>query len=218
MSMRQRFNTVTTSLLDTDPRAALVLADIGAANFEPSDRVVNVGIREQAMIGAAAGLALSGLRPIAHSYTPFLIERAFEQIKLDFGHQRLGAVLVSIGGSFDAAREGRTHQAPGDVALISTLPGWTVHVPGHPDEVEAMLGGNRVHGDLSPYNVLWWKNRARIIDLPQAVDPRFQPEARGMLERDVTRLTDWAARRGIDHDPIRHVRRLWHRWKMGDVR
>ena len=139
LTMRQSFATTANELLDSDPRVAITLADIGVRDFDLSDRVVNVGIREQALIGVTAGLALAGLRPIAHSYTPFLIERPFEQIKLDFAHQGLGAVLVSIGASFDAAKEGRTHQSPGDVALLASLPGWTIHVPGHPDEVEAML-------------------------------------------------------------------------------
>ena len=141
-SMRDRFTTVTTALLNENEHIALVLADIGVGRFDglgPEDRVFNVGIREQLMVGFAAGLALEGLRPIVHSYAPFLVERPFEQIKLDFGHQDVGGILVSIGGSFDAAGEGRTHQAPGDVALISTLPGWDVHVPGHPDEVEEIL-------------------------------------------------------------------------------
>ncbi len=142
--MRERFVSVTSELLESNPRTALVLADISAAAFEPArvrhpDRVINVGIREQLMLGVASGLSLTGLRPIAHSYAPFLVERAFEQVKLDLGHQQASAILVSVGASYDWTQGGYTHHSPGDVAVLSTLPGWTIHVPGHPDEMEALL-------------------------------------------------------------------------------
>jgi transketolase len=150
--MRDTFIAATTALLDEDPRTALVLADISAAQFGPAarrhpDRVINVGIREQLMTGVAGGLALTGLRPYLHSYAPFLVDRAYEQIKLDLGHQDAGAVLVSIGGSYDASAEGYTHQSPGDVALLDTLDGWTVHVPGHRDEVPALLRAAAANDD-----------------------------------------------------------------------
>ena len=144
--MRERFTEVVASALDEEPRLAVVLADIGVERFETAGavarhagRVVNVGIREQLLISVAAGLALEGMRPVVHSYTPFLVERPFEQIKLDLGHQDVGAVLVSIGASYDAAEEGRTHQSPEDVSLLASLPGWTIHLPGHADEVEVLL-------------------------------------------------------------------------------
>jgi transketolase len=159
MTMRQTFVDTVTVALDRDPRLAVVTADISAAAFKPARdrhprRVLNVGIREQAMVGVAGGLALTGLRPVVHTYTPFLVERPFEQIKLDLGHQDVGAVLVSIGASYDDPVWGRTHQGPGDVALLDTLVGWTVHVPGHPDEVadllpDALSGDGRVYLRLS---------------------------------------------------------------------
>ncbi|HTV99729.1 MAG TPA: transketolase [Streptosporangiaceae bacterium] len=142
--MRGRFEQVTSQLLDSNPTLAVVTADIGAEAFAPArqrhpERVINLGIREQLLIGVTSGLALTGMRPVAHTFAPFLVERPFEQIKLDIVHQGVGAVLVSAGGSFDYPFYGRTHMAPGDVALLDTLPGWTVHVPGHPDETEVLL-------------------------------------------------------------------------------
>lgn len=152
MTMRQTFIEATTAWLDDDPLAVVLLADIGVGRFEAEgalarhpDRIVNVGIREALAVGAAAGWALEGFRPLVHTYAPFLVERAFEQIKLDLVHQSLNATLVSIGGSFEAATEGRTHQAPGDVALLGTLPGVRVEVPGHPEEVAPSLARARAH-------------------------------------------------------------------------
>lgn len=142
--MRTVFAAEAAALVEEDPLAAVVLAEISADLFAKAaarhpDRVLNVGIREQLMVSAAGGLALAGLRPIAHSYAPFLVERAWEQVKLDLAHQDAHAVLVSIGASYDAARSGRTHQAPEDVALIDTVPGFSVAVPGHPGEVAGLL-------------------------------------------------------------------------------
>ncbi len=150
--MRQAFVDTMSRLIEQDPRTALVLADISAAAFEPAalkhpDRVLNVGIREQLMIGVAGGLALTGLRPVAHSYATFLVDRAYEQIKLDLAHQGVGAVLVSVGASYDGSTAGYTHMSPMDVQLIDTLPGWTVHVPGHPGEVAPLLTAAAAHDD-----------------------------------------------------------------------
>lgn len=143
-TMRDRFIATTTRLLDEDPRLALVLAEISRDGFGEAlrrhpERAINVGIREQLLVGVGGGLALTGLRPVLHTFASFLVERPFEQVKLDFGHQGVGGVLVSAGASYDWPAGGFTHMAPGDVALLDTLDGWAVHVPGHPDEAEALL-------------------------------------------------------------------------------
>lgn len=94
-TMRDRFAPVLSQILDEDPRVAVVLAEIGAAPFAGAarrhpERVINVGIREQLLVGAGAGLALAGMRPVMHTFASFLVERPFEQVKLDFGHQGVG--------------------------------------------------------------------------------------------------------------------------------
>jgi transketolase len=153
-TMRDRFNAVVVSLLEDDPLTVVVFAVIGRGALEMAGaldrfegRVIDVGIREQAMIGVAGGLALEGFKPIVMSYAPFLVERPFEQVKLSLTHQGVNVVMVSVGGSWDASSSGRTHQAPEDVALMSTLPGWTVHVPGHPDEVETAIRNAHASGE-----------------------------------------------------------------------
>jgi transketolase len=153
---RDRFYRIVPHLLAEHPNAALVLAQIGVGYLDPvssapvRERIINVGIREQLMVGVAGGLALTGMRPIVHTFAPFLLERPFEQVKLDLGHQTSAAVLVSAGGSYDGPGSGETHFGHRDVALLDTLHGWTVHVPGHPDEAETLLrqaiaGDDRVY-------------------------------------------------------------------------
>src|SRR5262249_35100698 len=95
MNMRQQMAATITSLMGRDERVAVVLADISTDLFRTAfsrypARTINVGIMEQTMIGVAAGLALEGFIPVAHSITPFLVERPFEQLKDDFCYQGLG--------------------------------------------------------------------------------------------------------------------------------
>ena len=142
-SPRGAFARTANALLEEDPRVAVVLAEISRQYFPDAglhhrDRVVNVGIREQLLVGVGAGMALSGLRPIVHTFGSFLVERAFEQVKLDFAHQGVGGVLVGSGGSFDMAGAGRSHQSPGDVALMDTLD-VSIEAPATAAGVEAAL-------------------------------------------------------------------------------
>ena len=118
MDARTQFARTAADLVETDDSVALVYAEISGQFFgdverRHPDRVLNVGIREQLLVNVGAGLALTGMRPIVHTFGSFLVERAFEQVKLGFGHQDVGGVLVGAGGSFDIVGGGRTHQSPG---------------------------------------------------------------------------------------------------------
>ncbi|MFR9731669.1 transketolase family protein [Saccharopolyspora sp. MS10] len=177
--MREQFTEIVGAALDVDPRLAVVLADISADRFAAAasrhpHRVLNVGIREQALIGVAGGLALTGMRPVVHSIAPFLVERPFEQLKLDLNHQGVGAVLVSTGASYDYPAAGRTHMAPGDVALLDALPGWAVHVPGHPAEFAELL-----RGELLADGLAYLRMSERTNEFPLPAGRGFQVVRRG---------------------------------------
>jgi len=77
------------------------------------------------------------------------------------------------------------------------------------DNVKLMLQHHLIHGDLSPYNILYWEGTAVIIDFPQMVNARINPHAFELLERDVTRVCAYFARYKVRSDPARLTRDLW---------
>lgn len=79
--------------------------------------------------------------------------------------------------------------------------------------VELMLADDIVHADLSPFNVLLGDTGPIIIDFPQTVDPRSNPNARALLFRDVENLCRWAARNGVEADGFGIADDLWSRWE-----
>ena len=144
MSMRKQFVKTVEQLLASDQKLVLLLGDIGVFGFkrafeEYAERVYNIGILEQATISLASGLAKSGLIPIVHTIAPFLVERSFEQLKIDFGYQRLGGNFVSVGASYDYASLGCTHHCPGDVGILQNIPGMEILVPGTSAEFDALF-------------------------------------------------------------------------------
>ena len=156
--MRRQFVKTVTDILEKDERVVLLLGDIGVHGFREAfdrfpKRVYNVGILEQATIGLAAGLALDGMIPIVHTIAPFLVERAFEQLKLDFGYQKLGGNFVSVGASYDYASLGASHHCPGDVALLKTIPGMEVWIPGHPEEFDKWFRKHYDNGKPTYYRL-----------------------------------------------------------------
>ncbi len=151
MSMRRQFVKTVESLLENDKRTVLLLGDIGVHGFQRafkdmSNRVFNVGILEAATVGLAAGLAKTNLIPIVHSIAPFLVERAFEQIKIDFGYQKLGGNFVSVGASYDYASLGCTHHCPGDIGILQNIPDMELVVPGNAGEFDILFKQSYANG------------------------------------------------------------------------
>jgi transketolase len=103
-------------------------------------RFIDVGICEQTMIGAAAGLALRGRTPVVHALATFLTMRAFEFIRTDVGIPRLPVTLVGGLPGFLSETNGPTHQALEDVALMRGIPFMHVFCPADREELVAGMG------------------------------------------------------------------------------
>jgi transketolase len=109
--MRRRFGKLINELAKKDNKIVLIVGDIGYGIFDDfrknhPKKFFNFGICEQSIIGCAAGMAIEGLKPWVYTITPFLIERPFEQIKLDIDQQNVNVNLV---GFADYPSLGPTH-------------------------------------------------------------------------------------------------------------
>ena len=97
--MRREFGKIINEIAKKDKKVVLLVGDIGYGIFDDfrrdnPDKFYNLGICEQSLIGVASGMALEGLKPWVYTITPFLIERPFEQIKLDIDQQNVNVKLV----------------------------------------------------------------------------------------------------------------------------
>jgi len=102
-------------------------------------RFFDTGITEQSMIGASAGLALRGRKPIVHALASFLTMRAFEFIRTDVGISGLPVKLTSFVPGFLSDGNGPTHQAIEDISLMRGIPGMQVYAPADNEDMILML-------------------------------------------------------------------------------
>ncbi|MCX7744322.1 MAG: hypothetical protein N2167_07125 [Flavobacteriales bacterium] len=140
------FNTYEELLKETalnDERIVVMTAENRALirNLPPilGNRFIDTGITEQCMIGAAAGLALRGRKPVVHALAAFLTMRAFEFIRTDVGISGLPIKLTSFVPGFLSDGNGPTHQAIEDISLMRGIPGMQVYAPADNEDMLLML-------------------------------------------------------------------------------
>jgi transketolase len=142
--MRNAFADEVTQLAAQDPRVVLLSGDIGNKLFDnvkkvDSNRFYNCGVAEANMMGVAAGMALSGLRPIVYTITPFTTTRCLEQIRVDACYHNAPVIIVGTGSGLSYAELGPTHHSLEDMAIMRTLPGMTVLAPCDANELRGAL-------------------------------------------------------------------------------
>ncbi len=164
--LREAFAQTMVQIGTRDENLVVMVGDISHGILRPfsekfPNRYYNIGICEPSIVNMAAGLSHVGLIPVVHTIAPFLIERSYEQIKLDFGYQKRGINLISVGGAFDYSMLGCSHHCYTDVSLIGHIEGSRVFAPGSVREFQELF--SQSYSD----NVI---NYFRLTENPHEVD------------------------------------------------
>lgn len=142
--MRNAFASELTVCAGDHENLVLLSGDIGNRLFDDfkaraPQRFLNCGVAEANMMGMAAGMALSGLRPVVYTINSFLTTRCYEQIRVDVCYHNLPVVIVGVGAGLGYASNGGTHHSCEDIAILRVLPHMTVLCPGDAWEVRQAL-------------------------------------------------------------------------------
>lgn len=149
--VRSTFVATLLKAAEQDPRVTAVISDsLSASNLAPfkerfPERLYNVGIAEQTLVGFSAGLASVGLAPWACSATCFLSYRSLEQIKDDVVYARQNVKLVGNTSGVDYGPLGTTHHSLEDVSLLRTLPDFPLIIPADHEETEQAVQALMAH-------------------------------------------------------------------------
>lgn len=156
--IRQEFADTMLEIGQKDDRLVVLLGDISHFIMQPfakafPERFYNVGICEPTIVSMAAGLSKIGLIPVVHTIAPFIIERSFEQIKLDFCYHKLSGNLITVGSAFDYSNLGCTHHCYDDFALMKSLPDTQVFYPASCSEFNQLFGQAYDNDYLKVYRI-----------------------------------------------------------------
>lgn len=118
-----------------------ITGDVGYRSLDPikellGDKFINAGVAEQNMINVAAGMAAEGYKVYVYTIAPFLIYRAYEQIKLNVAGRNLDVNLIANGGGYGYGVMGPTHHALNDLALLNGLENLKGYIPSCSLDVE----------------------------------------------------------------------------------
>ena len=175
-SLRGQYGKTLTELGASDNNIIVLDADLAKSTKtltfanEYRDRFFDMGLSEQDMISAAAGISLTGKTVFASSFSVFLTGRVFDQVRQSVCYNNANVKLVATHSGLGVGEDGATHQALEDIALMRTLPNMRVMVPA--DSVETAEVIRYVAGEFGPFYV-----RLTRSDLPviPKKDFKFNP-------------------------------------------
>jgi transketolase len=143
--MRDKFGKILTKLAGEDHRVYALDGDlanstkVNEVEKNYPDKFLQMGIAEQNMMSAAAGLASTGLQPWATSFAAFLSKRALDQIQVQVAQPKLDVKIIGAYSGLLTSKTGKTHQSLEDLAIFRTLANMTVLSPCDDQELEQMM-------------------------------------------------------------------------------
>ncbi len=157
VSLRETYGKTLVELGKENPDIVVLDADLSRSTMtqffarEFPHRFFDCGIAEQNMVGIAAGLAASGKLPFASTFAVFAPGRCFDQIRMSIAQPRLNVKLVTTHSGISVGEDGTSHHSIEDLALISSLPGFTVIVPA--DAIETAQAIRAAAANYGPFYI-----------------------------------------------------------------
>lgn len=156
--IRQEFADTMLEIGRTNKDLIVMVGDISHGILKPfaercPGQYYNIGICEPTIINMAAGLSKVGLTPVIHTIAPFITERAYEQIKLDFGYQKLPINIISVGGAFDYSQLGCSHHCYTDVSLFGHLSNASIMLPSSAKEFNLLFKQSYQNGGINYFKI-----------------------------------------------------------------
>ncbi len=151
MATRDAYGKVLVELGKTNPNVVVLDADLSkstkTADFGKAfpDRFFNVGIMEANMVGVAAGLAACGKIPFISSFAAFLICKGFDQFRMAVAFSEMNVKVVGSHGGISIGEDGASQMSIEDIALTTTLPGFSVMIPADEFSARALVEQSAVH-------------------------------------------------------------------------
>ncbi|MCL4452399.1 MAG: transketolase family protein [Candidatus Thermoplasmatota archaeon] len=169
-SLREAYGNELVSLGKKDPNVVVLDADLssstktGIFGKEFPDRFFNMGISEQSMVTAAAGLALSGKKVFASTFAVFLM-RTYEQIRQSVCYNNIDVKFVTTHAGITVGEDGATHQIIEDIGVMAGLPHMSVIVPVDAVETRSVL--RYVHDEtVTPYYIRLTREKFPVLNNP----------------------------------------------------
>ena len=213
VSLREAYGKTLVELGKENPDIVVLDADLSPSTMthffarEFPNRFFDCGIAEQNMVTIAAGLAVSGKIPFASTFAVFVPGRCFDQIRMSIAYSRLNVKLVVTHGGISVGEDGASHHSVEDLALIGSLPGFTVIVPA--DAIETAQAVKVAAASYGPFYIRLCRPKLPLVynedyrfELGKAVTMRQGKDATiiaiGVMLSAALEAADNLSRQGID--------------------